>query len=95
MKWIVPALMGVVLAAGVASAQPEGGPGKEGKPPSFKDMDQNGDGSVSLGEFTEAHTEMLQKRFRNIDTNNDGSLSQGELDEARQRMKERHGKRDD
>ena len=85
-------LAGVLMCSGAAFAEqgkgqgPGGGKDGDHRPPAFEDMDANGDGSVSLGEFTEAHQKMLEKRFRNIDSNNDGQLSKGEMDQARERM---------
>lgn len=92
--WI---LAGVVALSGAVNAEPGGqgegqGPGGRGgdhRPPPFEEMDANSDGTVSLGEFVEAHQKSLEKRFRNIDSNNDGQLSQGELDQARERMEKR------
>ncbi|WCN09930.1 EF-hand domain-containing protein [Marinomonas mediterranea] len=53
---------------------PTGGMG--GKPPSFSDFDQNGDGYISLDETRGP----MQNDFNDIDTNSDGLLTESEID---------------
>lgn len=85
-----PLIVALSLAAfGATYAEEDPGRDRRPKPPTFEEMDANGDGSVSLGEFTEAHQKELERRFRAMDTNNDGKLSQGELEAARERMRQR------
>lgn len=72
-----------------AAAWAEKAPEDRHGPPPFTEIDANGDGSVSLGEFTEAQQKQIEKRFRFMDSNNDGKLSQGEMESGRERMKKR------
>ena len=84
MKTAVIALV-AALAVSTAALAEEGRQG----PPKFEEMDANNDGSVSLGEFTEAQQKQIERRFRFLDTNNDGQLSKGEMESGRERMKKR------
>ena len=47
---------------------------------SLTEMDANGDGVVSLDEFTKTHIEKYEGWFKMLDADDDGSLSQEELD---------------
>ena len=47
---------------------------------SLTEMDTNGDGLVSLDEFTKTHIEKYEGWFKMLDTDKDGSLSQDEWD---------------
>jgi hypothetical protein len=93
------ALLFVTLLVGVSAAwaeeKPKAGSGDRHGPPSFKDMDANNDGSVSLGEFTEAQQKQIEWRFHFLDSNNDGKLSQGEIESGRERMKKHFDDRRD
>lgn len=87
-SWIIAIGLGALAAAAWAEGPGPAG-GERSGPPKFEEIDANGDGSVSLGEFTEAQQKQIEKRFRFLDTNHDGQLSQGELESGRERMQKR------
>ena len=43
-----------------------------------KDIDRNGDGSISFGEYQEFHSEQLRWSFDALDANNDEAISADE-----------------
>ncbi|HOT50761.1 MAG TPA: EF-hand domain-containing protein [Candidatus Hydrogenedentes bacterium] len=57
--------------------RPGGGPPPFMPPP--EEMDANGDGNVSLDEFTAAWDKIGRERFKRHDANGDGILDKGEL----------------
>jgi Ca2+-binding EF-hand superfamily protein len=64
------------LAAGAALAEPA----TKAAPPSFKDYDSNGDGTVSQEEFRALGGN--EQTFRKADTNSDNTLSSEEFAKA-------------
>lgn len=77
-------LVACLLSAGSAFAQssppdrPDMGP-----PPSFSDMDNNGDGVLTSDELEGP----ISNDFSQIDQNGDGAITQAELDEFMQNHK--------
>lgn len=71
------ALLGCALlsTSTMAQEQPTGRPDM-GPPPSFSDMDSNGDGVLSQDEVQGP----MQRDFSSMDTNNDGQLTETEVD---------------
>jgi len=55
------------------------GPGGRGGPPSFEELDVDGDGFVSETEFVAPMLEHGQKRFAGLDADGSGSLTEDEL----------------
>ncbi len=77
-----------LLAASGANAFPggdsggsmgRGGPGGGHRPPSFDELDADGDGVVSETEFFAPMLEHGEERFVRMDENGDGSLTSDEL----------------
>lgn len=58
-----------VLAAGAGAAA---------KPPTFKALDANGDGSLDTAEFAKATEGGVKQEFAKLDKNGDGKLSKSE-----------------
>lgn len=56
----------------------------------FETMDVNGDGLISLEEFTEARTDIMATRFDQIDANADDVISKSELDTMLGNMRDHH-----
>ncbi|ELV8695624.1 EF-hand domain-containing protein [Vibrio fluvialis] len=71
------ALLGCALlsTSTMAQDQPSGRPDM-GPPPSFSDMDSNGDGVLTQDEVQGP----IQRDFSSMDTNNDGQLTETEVD---------------
>jgi len=63
--------------------------------PSIEDMDKDGDGKVTLEEFTDAHLARIKEMFDRLDANKDGVISKEDR-EARlsECDTERKGKQD-
>lgn len=62
---------------------------KRHKRPSFSEIDNDGDGSISQDEFIAAHIEKLERKFRHIDEDESGGLSEDELAEHHEKMKKK------
>lgn len=56
-----------------------GGPGGRGGPPSFEELDVDGDGTVTETEFFAPMLEHGEERFARMDENGDGVLTDDEL----------------
>ncbi len=69
------AILGTVLIASPAVMAERGG--EKGKPPSFEEIDINGDGVISKDEAKGP----LERDFDKLDANGDGVLSMDELPE--------------
>ena len=90
--WIIAGLVGTLaLTAGAAVAQGH----RQG--PDFAAMDTDGDGTVSLAEFTAFAQERAATRtarmFARVDADGDGMVTLAEIEAAREMRGERHGKR--
>jgi anti-sigma-K factor RskA len=89
--WIAVGLVATLaLTAGVAFAQ---GHRQE---PDFATMDADGDGAVTLAEFT-AFTQdraatQAERMFTRVDADGDGMVTQAEIEAAREAHGGRHGK---
>lgn len=73
-----------LLATSGADAFPGGpggsrGPGGRGGPPSFEELDVDGDGVVTETEFFAPMLEHGEERFARMDENGDGTLTSDEL----------------
>lgn len=69
-------LLGCTLSTSVLAQSPPSGQPDMGPPPSFADMDTNGDGVVTQDEVQGP----MQRDFSTIDSNGDGSLTEEEID---------------
>ncbi|WP_221798217.1 EF-hand domain-containing protein [Oceanobacter mangrovi] len=69
---------GAVMAAGFDDSQSGGQGGRPPKPPSFSELDQDGDGYVSKSEASVIPP--LSEHFSEIDSDGDGKLSEQELE---------------
>ncbi len=77
---LAAAAVGVLAGAGVAVAQPQGGPPQDGphrggRPDFARSFDANSDGTVTRAEFDAARAQM----FTRLDANHDGVLADDEL----------------
>lgn len=68
--------MHLVLLAGLAAATATAFAAD--KPPKFKDVDANGDGSVDATEFAAATAAGVKQAFEKLDKNGDGTLTRQE-----------------
>lgn len=98
MKKLLSIMLGIVVASAMTVCAAEGGAkgkaegkGGHGAPGgAFKKMDADGNGSVSLDEYTAAMTKGvapdekkkagIEKRFKAIDSNGDNALSKDEME---------------
>lgn len=77
----------VTTAANARGFGGAGGPGMMIDPPSFADLDTDGDGKVTLEEL-KAYAEIAaSKRFQEADTDGDGKLSGEEMTAAREKAR--------
>ena len=74
--------------------RPENGPGKSPReaPPSFEDLNTDGEEGLSLDEFLAMHQDRVASRFERMDQNGDGVLTK---DETNRRRGQPRGKRGD
>ena len=89
--WITAGLVAMLaLSAGVAVA-----PGHRGGP-DFAAMDRDGDGAVTLAEFTayaqDHAANRAERMFSRVDADGDGMVTQAEIAAARDMHGGRHGK---
>ncbi len=77
-SWL--AVSAVLFSAAVfADDRPSPPPGGGGKPPSFSEMDQNGDGVLTSDEVDGP----IRDHFDDIDTNGDGEITEQEFADHR------------
>ena len=84
MKRIVIMVLALVVTAGVSRMASADDVPKKGKGQGFVKMDTNGDGKLSLEEFTagKPDQEKAKKRFAKIDTDGDSSITKEEMKAA-------------
>lgn len=78
---VIPALAifsAIALLIGAALTANAGHHGHSMFSANLKDMDKNGDGTVSYQEYIDYHSERLRWGFDVLDTDKDGSISQDE-----------------
>ena len=93
---------GLVLSSTGIFAQDGAGrrPQRHGDRPTLEDMDTDGDGNISLEEFTTPQSERIAYAFDRLDSDGDGLLSREELESRRrdrppgQRQGQGHGPQD-
>lgn len=92
-----PILLGIVLiSTPVLSQEDDQRPPRDrrhGHHQDLKQLDQNGDGQLSIDEFVDGHMKQLKERFNRIDKNGDGVLSHDEMKDARKRHRDRAERR--
>jgi len=76
-KSLYPLLGTLLLSSSVFAESAPSGNHHMGPPPSFSDMDTNGDGVLTSDELKGP----MQRDFSQIDADNDGSVTESELDE--------------
>jgi alkanesulfonate monooxygenase SsuD/methylene tetrahydromethanopterin reductase-like flavin-dependent oxidoreductase (luciferase family) len=87
------AMVSVVSFSGSALAKQDGDERKRPKPPTFEQLDVNGDGDVTLAEVISGSVEKVaersQKMFEMMDVDGDGVVTEGEFEDAKEKMKEK------
>lgn len=83
----VLAAASLVVTLGVAQAHP--GPGRPGSSAAIVDrLDTDGDGAISLTEFTDAAVMRAEMRFARADQNADGEVTRDEIGSNRRELPE-------
>jgi hypothetical protein len=87
---IVPLLATLALALTALPAVAKDCGHGHGKRPSFEELDQDKNGTLTQDEFTAAAQARAVDRFNRLDANKDGVVTQEELEAAKARWKARH-----
>lgn len=84
------ALMAGIAAVALAQGGPTDspGPGAAGRMAALAQMDTDGDGQLSLAEFSAARQARLAERFAAMDSDGDGLLSAAEMAQAREERRD-------
>lgn len=94
MKAFLPTLILLALPAAALAQQPpaQPAPGQQASDrlaQAFKQMDANGDGAITLGEWKAAGRR--ERGFRRVDANGDGKITPQELQAVAGRLRQRRG----